>query len=280
MEENCRICDGISLREFSIGKTLLVECKTCGAVFNKNMPSQDFLDNYYKNEYKISEADFDGLEKRRIFRFPEQMELISKIIYYRKPPSTILDIGSDRGFFLDEARRFGFNVKGLEPLEQAVDYCNSIGIEVYKDIKDIKEKFNIITMWHSLEHHLVPKQSLDQIRSLLSEDGLIFIRVPAFDCFWRKIFGSNWIWFQPENHYYHYSIKSLSYLIESSGFTLLNIEHRKPNNRLTKLYNRLSNKTFKKYFGQRVSFNKRFSRIYQDLSGVEIFAVAKKNNDF
>ncbi|MFH1052542.1 MAG: class I SAM-dependent methyltransferase [bacterium] len=276
MNFKCRICENRDTKEFLIGNTPLIECRNCGAVFNKNMPSQEFLENYYKKEYKISEEDFNGLEKRRIFRFPEQIELISKIIHYQKPPAKILDIGSDRGFFLDEARRFGYLVKGLEPLEQAAEYCKSIGIDVYNNLNQINETFDIITLWHSLEHHLVPKQSLEQIRNFLTDSGYLFIRVPAFDSLARKLFGNKWIWFQPENHYYHYSINSLSFVIESSGFSLVHIEHRKPNNRLTKLFNKLSNRTFQKYFKQKISFKKKISRFYQDTAGVEIFAVAKK----
>jgi len=276
MEISCRICESKELIEFFVGDIPLIRCKNCGIVYNKKMPSNEFLKEYYKDRYNISETDSKGFEKRRIFRFPEQIDLVSKIMEYKNPSATLLDIGCDRGFFLDEARRFGFKPVGIEPLEEARHYCNSIGLEVYDDIERVIGTFDIITMWHSLEHHLTPVSSLNRIKNLLKNDGFVFVRVPAFDCLWRKLFGKKWIWFQPENHYFHYTIGSLKNLLEISGFTVLKIEHRKPNNRLTKSYNNLSNKTFKKFFKHRTSKKSELSRIYQDITGVEIYAAAVK----
>ncbi|MFC2131866.1 class I SAM-dependent methyltransferase, partial [Bacteroidota bacterium] len=233
--------------------------------------------SYYKDNYKLTNEDNIGFEKRRIFRIPEQIELISIISKYKEAPAKILDIGCDRGFFLDEARRYGYDGCGIEPLDEAREYCTRTGINVFGSLSELDFKSDIITMWHSLEHHPNPKDALDEIWDYINDDGFIFIRVPAFDCFWRKIFGEKWIWFQPENHYFHFTLQSIRKILQLSGYNLIELTHRKPNNNFTKSFNRLSNKTFSRFFGSKTNLRKKVSRFYQDLTGVEIFAVAKKN---
>jgi len=276
MSKNCRICNSNNLNEFSVGGFPLITCRDCGIIYNASLPTEEYLENYYRSEYKISKLDELGIEKRRIFRYPEQIELISEILKYKPANSKLLDIGCDRGYFLDEARRFGFQVQGIEPLAEAKDYCNTIGLHVFDTLESVESKFDIITMWHSLEHHLNPKQSLEKIMNYLDDDGILVLRVPAFDCIWRRIFGKRWIWFQPENHYFHYTKDSLNYLLHSSGYSVVQLIRRKPNNRITKAYYKMSMKSFKKYFESKSNFKARLSRFYQDLTGVELFAVTKK----
>lgn len=276
MSKNCRICNGDVLNEFFVGDFQLIKCRNCGIFYNKEMPSEEFLENYYRSEYKIQTFDNQGIEARRIFRYPEQIELISEILKYKSEGSKLLDIGCDRGFFLDEARRYGFKTYGIEPMSEARDYCKSIGLDVTEKLEVIESQFDIITMWHSLEHHINPVQTLKELTKYLNKDGILVIRVPAFDCFWRKIFRKKWIWFQPENHYFHYTKESLNYLLRSSGFSVVKLAERKPNNRLTKAFNKLSMRTFQRFFNRKSSLKGKLSRYYQDLTGVELFAFAKK----
>jgi 2-polyprenyl-3-methyl-5-hydroxy-6-metoxy-1,4-benzoquinol methylase len=275
LENICPICGSQKLKEFSIGKIFMYECMDCGIVFNKDIPDGTAIKEYYQKDYNLTEDIEKGIEKRRFFRYPEQLELLSIISKYKGAPAKILDIGCDRGFFLDEVRRYGYDIYGVEPLNKARQYLGKIGITAIDNIDKINAKFDIITMWHSLEHYQNPKHGISEIRQYLNDDGYLFIRVPAFDCLWRKVFKSKWIWFQPENHYFHYSLKSLKYLLNNSGFKTIEIYHRKPNNSLTKRSYKLSEKAFGKYFRESRSLRKKISRIYQDMTGVEIFAVSK-----
>lgn len=273
---NCKLCSGTNTNTFILGDTELIQCPDCGIVYNSSFRSIEELEKYYKEDYKITTDDIVETEKRRIFRLPEQIELIYIISGFKPAPASILDFGCDKAFFLDEARRYGYNTTGIEQSVKAKEYSNIIGINSYPALNDLNEKYDVVVMWHSLEHIPEPKQILKQLSDKMNPDSYIFIRVPAFDSLFRKIFGKRWIWFQPENHYFHYSLESLAYLLKEAGFKVESITHRKPNNLLTRQMNIFSNRMFKRYFEHKLSLKKRLSRIYQDITAVEIFAVARK----
>ncbi len=271
----CRICNSENISGLSIGRSKLIKCNNCDIVYLKDIPEQSALNDYYQSDYKISSGGVYENEKRRIFRLPEQIALISTIMKYKQPPATILDVGCDKGFFIDEARRYGFSVSGVEPSETARQYADNLNLDVRSSLDAASSKFDIITMWHSLEHFPLPLEAIKKLRSRLNSEGLLFIRVPAFDSICSKLFKDKWIWFQPENHYFHFSKKSLRFLLNSAGYDVLSISKRRPNNILTRMANRLANKSFGRYFSTKSTFRKKAGRLYEDLTGVELLAVVR-----
>lgn len=282
MFNSCRICQSDSTEKFCIGNTLLLKCKSCGIIFNANLPDKITIDNYYKYNYSIDKTKNINnpflLEKKRMQLLPEQYELISKIISYRNYPARLLDIGCGWGFFIDQARRFGFDSYGVEPSIIAVNHCLSIGLKVYDNIDKINTKFDIITMFHSLEHFINPKEIIYKIKQLLNNDGLLFIRVPAFDCFWSKLFKSKWVWFQPDNHYFHYTSQSLQYFLTSSYLKIIEINCQKPYNQNIKTKYNASTKIFQKEIQSKFQFRSFLQEKYENITGREIFCVAQNKD--
>jgi hypothetical protein len=117
---------------------------------------------------------------------------------------------------------------------------------------------------------------MTELKLKMAANSILIIRVPAYDCFWRRIFKDKWVWFQSDNHYFHYSIQSLKNLLLQSGFDVLKVEHRKPNTKLTNRSGSLSDNVFRKYFSRTKGIKKLLARKYQNLTGIEIFAVAIK----
>lgn len=240
------------------------------------MPTEEDIASYYEDMYTLSSPDRFLMEMRRVFRLPEQIRLIADILKLRSPPASILDIGCDQGFFLDEARRYGYQVCGVEPSLRAREYCQQIGLTVEPRLLDINASQDIVVMWHSLEHIIDPVELMRRIYDLLTPGGLIFIRVPDYRCHWRKLFKNKWVWFQPENHYFHYSSKALAQLLAQTGFELIHICEQKPNNLFTRRAYRLSVDVFKTYFQARRTLKNRAGRLYENLTGVEVYAAAMK----
>ena len=280
MKENqhCKICSSDQTQIITLGKVKLIKCMDCEVYFLKHPPSDEKLISYYRNKYSLTTSSL-STEKRRIFRIPEQIKLISEIMQFFKPPASILEIGCDKGFFLDEARHFGYNVTGVELSKDARYYCKNIGIKVYKNFDQINKKYDIIVLWHSLEHITKPIKLMSTLKEFMTDNAKIFIRVPAFDCLWRKIFKQKWVWFQPNNHYFHYTQKSLRKLLEISGFKALKIESRHPNNRYTKKMYRLVNSIFYCYFNFKIGFLKKILLIFESFTGIELFIIGKINFD-
>jgi SAM-dependent methyltransferase len=273
--KSCLICGAKELIIKKFGSEKLFYCPECDIHFDSEIPEKSDLENYYQKAYKITDSNFITTEKRRLSRIPEQFSLLGDIIKYIAPPAKLLDIGCDKGFFLDEARRIGYEVSGVEPSETARNYCSKIGINVIKEIELIENKFNAITLWHSLEHNSDPVQFVNNIKEKLEPNGYLFIRVPALDSLWAKILKSRWIWFQPQNHYFHFSHKSLNHLLGQLNFDVLKIEKRKPNTRLTRKAFWQSQMIFSNAFENNPTLIEFLKYFYQAITAVELFAVAK-----
>jgi SAM-dependent methyltransferase len=275
VNNKCKICGSGKTEKINIGETAFVRCKTCGVHYLADFGEKTEIENYYKKDYIITSSDIIETEFRRLFRATEQLELVAGIMNYKKPPASLLDIGCDKGFFIDQARRFGYDCTGVELSEKAIDYTNNIGLTVVRSLDEADKKFDVAVMWHSLEHFPEPIEFLQQLKKHLSDDAYLFIRVPAFDTWPRKIFGKYWIWLQPENHFFHYTSQSLTELLDRAGYSIEITEHRKPNNRFTKRMYKTSAGFFKFLFGTGFNLRKYLIRKYEDVTGIEIFVVAK-----
>ncbi len=277
--ESCKICGSGNIKTKSVYGVSCCVCGDCGITYKSGMPSAGELEAYYSSQYKITSSayalDYEATEKRRFFRLPEQYQLLSMIGQYKMPPALIADIGCDKGFFLDEARRRGYAVTGAEPSESGRRYAGNIGIELHRSIDELPAGIDIAVMWHSLEHFTEPYDILAKIKSRLNPGGMLFVRVPDFDNAWRRLFGKRWVWFQPENHYYHYNIQSLRTLLQKSGFDVMHIERRKPNNRHTNRAYRAASPAMSAYFGLPRTLRSIVRKKYEDIVGIEIFAAAR-----
>lgn len=273
----CPICKHSSLSTTTIGATPLMHCNSCDIFFLKNIPNQETLETYYTSSYLMSNNDILASEHRRLFRHTEQHSLIQTMQSMGlHAGNSILDIGCDKGYFIDEARRFGFEVQGVEPSETARAYCKRIKLDVVPALQDIHKEFDAITLWHVLEHFPNPVQALQEISQHLNPGGFIFVRVPDFSSFWSKVLRKAWIWFQPQNHYFHYSPVSLRTLFSNNGFTVHSCISRKPNNRFTTKSGQIADAFYNAEFEYRLSLKKRLARIYENLTGVEVFLIAQK----
>ncbi len=273
---NCRLCGSNKIKQINWGGTILLHCNSCDIYFLAEFPNQLNLDNYYEKEYRIVK-DFTNTEHRRISRIYEQYQLLSIINKYHDIKS-ILDIGCDKGFFLDEARRLGINVAGVELSESARNYCATIGLDVRHSIDEFDSKFDAVIMSHSLEHFFDPKEILTKIYDKLNSKGLLIVRVPAFDSPWSRIAKSRWIWFQPKNHNFHFTQKSLRLLAQNCGFEVLEIQYRKSNNLMTKRFTKLSRKAMQNLIGYRASLRQKIGNFVENTMGVELLMIATKQS--
>ncbi len=274
----CPVC-GSARRMYNQGDTTLAECTECGLVALAVIPSDAERTAYYAQKYALNHDIFrqeTAAEMRRWSRMPEQIKLLRDILALRQPPATILDVGCDRAPFLDEARRFGYTVVGVEPSESARKDAGKIGISVVPHIDNIKQVVDIAVLWHSLEHTGDPLAMLQSLHTLLSSDGIIAIRVPDFGSLWSRLLKHRWIWFQPENHCYHFTVQSLKNVVERAGFDVITIRSQRPSNGLTRKAGAVAMKSFGRYMGEKTSVKRRLAMIYQYLTGIEVYVIAKK----
>lgn len=276
---NCLVCES-PITHFSYGKTTLTTCTSCGVVALFPMPTNEERKAHYQKSYVLNRAMTTHArvaESRRWSRLPEQLKIIQDIQKYKQPPATVLDIGCDRGAFLDEIRRYGYECVGVEPSDQAREYARSIGLRVEESIDNLAsdEKFDVVTMHHVLEHVDNPTNFLAKIAQHLHPNGIILIRVPDFSCLWSRMLRDKWIWFQPENHSFHFSTQSLSEVLRRNNFNLLHVVSQRPNSFLTWKAYRMATSSFRALAGDARTLKQVLSVYYQYLTAVEVYAVAE-----
>ncbi|MGC8765929.1 MAG: class I SAM-dependent methyltransferase [Brevinematia bacterium] len=224
----CPVCESDLSREIGNLRTVkLYFCKRCKSNFLEDelIESDFYSENYFNETYSDAygksyiddEANIRNFSKRRL-------NIIKKLIR-KKENISLLDIGCALGFFCDEAKRMGFISKGVEISKHARDFAEkNFGIECFKDISSIREKFDCITIWFTLEHLSQPLEVLQQISSMLNEEGIIALSLPngygGFFRFNRKGYLKK----RPVEHIFEPSIKGIKHLLDRTGFKIERLE--------------------------------------------------------
>jgi len=153
---------------------------------------------------------------------------------YRFPPvnkqnGKLLDIGCGTGEYLSMLKEMGWRVSGIEIGKAASNYAKARGLDVinadFQEIREQKERFDAITMWHSLEHFSQPAQVIRKARKLLKDDGVLLIGIPNHDSLDRILFKDCWNGFEIPLHLYHFSPKSIRLMMKLNGFECERIIH-------------------------------------------------------
>lgn len=192
MKHNCNLCDA---QEFELVKSELrddkgnykvFECQTCSHVQLLPKPTEkedkEFYDKNLQDKNRQKEIDYEKLRINNQFDTERHVRLIQELL--KDTNCSILDIGSGYGFFVNELYRCGYkNVTGIEVSEErrnmALAHGNAyiINFNVNKRDRDIG-RFDVITLFHVLEHMPDPILFLKNVKRLINSDGIFICEVP------------------------------------------------------------------------------------------------------
>jgi hypothetical protein len=280
----CLVC-GSATAALALGGVALRRCRACGLVTNADRPAEPDQQAYYRDEYALAREELStegrraahlAAERRRWSRGPEQLSLVADLLRLIQLPATLLDVGCDRAFFLDEARRHGFSVVGVEPSDQGRAAAQAIGVPMHRSLDEVTQRVQGITLWHVLEHTTDPVAFLRSLHGKLEAGGVLAVRVPDFTCLSRRVLGARWPWFQPRNHLLHFSPAALTRTLEEGGFAVRHLVRRRPNNLLTLLAGAVAARSFTRYMAERRGWHARLAPLAHYLTLVEIYAIAVK----
>jgi len=212
--------------------TNVVKCLKCGFIFCN--PKIKGLDHLEQDHYNDPDA-YQVFIKSNVFSI---FQIGKKLLRKFKPSGCLLDVGAGKGDFVFLAKSLGYAAKGIEPSVRFCDYARKqYRVDVRHgylgDAEHFKgEKFDVITMFHVLEHVINPQKLLSDVSKMLKDDGVIYVEVPnasanilwIADCVFR-LFGRPWSSrLSPLHAPFHsmgYSPNSLRYLLENNGFDLV-----------------------------------------------------------
>ncbi|MEI7509011.1 MAG: class I SAM-dependent methyltransferase, partial [Flavobacterium sp.] len=174
-------------------------------------PSLDKLPSYYESVDYISHTDGNRSVFEKMYQFVKGIALKNKLklINAQYPKGRILDIGAGVGDFLQVAKKDGWQTTGIEPSEKAKKIAINKGVSFVENLSELENNsFDIITMWHVLEHVPDLENQIKELKRLLKPNGTILIAVPNFKSFDALHYGKYWAAFDVPIHLWHFSKKA------------------------------------------------------------------------
>ncbi len=183
----CNLCGGNAVRVLShrsrSGKSLrTVICLACGLVWSDPRPHD--AKQFYEDEYRLSYKNAYSPRPKHVLRAGKvalsRFEKIARLLTGRK---TVLDVGTGGGEFAYLLQSLGHCVSGVEPNKGYADYSiKEYGLAAQvgfiQDVVFPPESFDVVTIWHVLEHTEDPGAVLALLRSWLKIDGIVVVEVP------------------------------------------------------------------------------------------------------
>lgn len=216
--KNIMFCNDYSLtnEQFEI-----VQCTDCNLQFTFPVPSKELIAPYYNFPSYISHTDSKEGWLNKIYQRVRQHTLLDKTNWVQSlftgHKGNLLEIGAGTGAFAHSMTLKGWNVTALEPDEasrkRALDnyQIELLPIEILNDLPT--QKFDVITLWHVLEHVHDLSEYMQIFKRLLKHNGRLIIAVPNYTSFDAQYYKQFWAAYDVPRHLYHFSPSAMQVLV-------------------------------------------------------------------
>ena len=234
---NCILCGSEKNRDRFVKKSrdgksfTLVKCSKCGLEYINPRPTVEEISIYYNNDYFTSRTDrgYDNYFSPEVRGEIERvMEMNLKDLGFYQYEKSIggkgssLDIGCAAGYFVNYMNNRGWKSKGIDVALSCVDFANENGLDVISgDYLKAKfdKKFDLITLWASIEHLHRPDYFIQKISDELVDNGRLYISTcRQGGSSFMRFFGAKWRFYNFPEHLYFFSYKQLERLLKQNGF--------------------------------------------------------------
>jgi 2-polyprenyl-3-methyl-5-hydroxy-6-metoxy-1,4-benzoquinol methylase len=216
----------LNVKDYSVSKETfdLYYDETLDMLITHPQPSLENLGKYYESEDYISHTDNKRSLFEKLYHFIKSIALKNKLnlINSLQPnKGKILDIGAGTGEFLSVAKNDGWQTIGVEPSDKAKTIAINKGISFVSATSELEnQSFDVISMWHVLEHVPDLDKQIKELKRLLKPSGTLIIAVPNFKSFDAKHYGKFWAAFDVPIHFWHFSKTAIKLLFEKEEMKL------------------------------------------------------------
>jgi 2-polyprenyl-3-methyl-5-hydroxy-6-metoxy-1,4-benzoquinol methylase len=189
-------------------------------------PSLEKLPSYYESEDYISHTDGKRSLFERMYHFIKNIALKHKLklINSQSKKGKLLDIGAGTGDFLVVAKKNGWEITGIEPSAKARSIAINKGVNFATNLSDLEShSFDVITMWHVLEHVPNLDEYISELKRLIKPSGTILIAVPNFKSFDANYYGKFWAAYDVPRHIWHFSKTAIQKLFAEKEMKLIEV---------------------------------------------------------
>lgn len=198
----------LAVERFSGERFDVKRCANCGLVFTTPPLSAAELSRYYPS---------------CLYPTDPIVELKLDVLRGFAPQAgSLLDVGCGRGDFLVAAKLAGWRVTGVEVAESSLAALRAKAVSVYSAVEALPgcPSFDVVTLWHSLEHLSNPREVMRAVRARLRHDGYLVVAVPNIDSLQARVFGGSWYHLDVPRHRVHFSPSSLQNLLVEERFRI------------------------------------------------------------
>lgn len=205
----------------------IYECLNCGLLYTTPRPTSDKLGDYYKSEDYYSHQENNKGFIPRIYETVKKVNLNNKTKIATKglEKGRMLDIGCGVGDFIHEMERKGWMCTGIEPSDEAKAIARKkIKAAIFnpQEIYSLENgSFELITMWHVLEHVDDLKEEIDQLRRLLKKGGRLVLALPNFKSADAQYYKEYWAAYDVPRHLNHFCKDSINNIFKTTEFRLI-----------------------------------------------------------
>jgi SAM-dependent methyltransferase len=211
------------------GNFRFVKCSKCALVYQNPRIHPDQIKDFYDDEYIAHRKQKDWgiltpLYNRAMNKHDrDKIKIVSK---YKEVEnnSRVLDVGCAVGtFLLSLKKQYGCHIAGVD-FKDLRGYPDFDQVEFYNGLfyeQSFDQAFDLITMWHFLEHCYAPIKSLTKAAEILAENGRLIIEVPRLDSFSYKLFQERWPGIQAPQHTVMFTRQKLLEVVDDAGLQVV-----------------------------------------------------------
>jgi len=194
-------------------------------------PKSDKLSDYYKSDDYISHTDSKRNLFEKVYHVVRKISLKKKlnlIDSFSKENKNLLDVGCGTGDFLQTAQKNNWTVSGIEPNEQARKIANkktnNSVFEIEQLSKFEENSFDVITLWHVLEHLPNLENQISVFKKLLKPNGTLIIAVPNYKSYDATYYKEFWAAYDVPRHLWHFNKTAISKLVSKEAMQVLKVK--------------------------------------------------------
>jgi 2-polyprenyl-3-methyl-5-hydroxy-6-metoxy-1,4-benzoquinol methylase len=215
------------VKDFSISQEsfILCECAKCKLVFTNPRPKEKNLPYYYQSDDYISHQDKTNSITAILYKLVRNYTIKHKVnlLNQLKPTKgALLDMGCGTGYLLEAATKNGWKAQGIEPGKVARNHARKKGLPIVKSIDKLTdERFDVITLFHVLEHLHDLRKTTKKIITHLKDNGHLIIAVPNIHSWDAQHYGNKWAAWDVPRHLYHFNQESIQEFAQEFDLKLI-----------------------------------------------------------
>ncbi len=235
VSRQCPICGGTDFQQYITAEDHTVsheifnilQCATCKFLITSPIPEN--LGDYYLSPDYISHSEKAVTLADRVYQIARTFTMQWKEGLIRRQTANqfrkLLDYGCGTGSFLHYCQQKGWTIAGVEPSNIAREVATkATGHNIASNIQHLDStKFDIITLWHVLEHIPDLNETLAQLKDKLTDSGTMFIAVPNHKSFDASYYLQHWAAYDVPRHLWHFSRTTMTQLLNAHDLKLIKI---------------------------------------------------------